>query len=231
MTTDTTSPTNTGPATINGTGDDPAAAGPNEPTPSRPLADFLPGGPFGDQVAVTLPSGDPVVVLGRAVDGQVEVWSLGHITRRTADTVASAVSDPARRDGLLADALRGLGVQRQVASAQAARAMADRDQERDSHEQVLDAIRAYAVGKHQNGDICRHGLEEFLRAFGLPEYQPRIRVHYTLTGTYDVEGEDIEAVRRDTRSYLCPDLSDVDEVVEDSDTHTVHVDSVEELHT
>jgi hypothetical protein len=236
VTSDTTTyPTITDPAPSNGTGPTDGtgpATGPRAEGPvTRPLADYLPGGPAADHLAVTLPSGDQVVVVGRADDGQVEVWSLGHITRRDADTAVTAVSDPAARDGLVGAAVHGLAVQRNAATERTAQAVADRDRDRDAHEQVLTDIRAYAVDKHQDGDICRDGLNAFLEAFGLPVFQPRVRVRYTVSGSYDVEGSDDDTARRDARGYLKPDLSQLDNVIEDSDSHTVDVDSVEELDT
>jgi hypothetical protein len=230
VTSDTTTyPTITDPAPGNGTGPatDPRAEGPV----MRPLADFLPGGPAADHLAVTLPSGDQVVVVGRADDGQVEVWSLGHITRRDADTAVTAVSDPAVRDGLMGAAVHGLAVQRNAATERAAQAVAERDRDRDAHEQVLTDIRAYAVDKHQNGDICRSGLNDFLEHFGLAVFEPRVRVCFTISGSYDVEGDDADAAHRDADGYLKPDLSELDNVIDDSDTFTVQVESVEELDT
>ncbi len=239
MTTDTTTyPTTTDPAPSNGTGPT-AGTGPSDgtgpttppggPIATRPLGDFLPGRPAAGQLAVVLPSGDRVVVVGRADDGQVEVWSLGRLTRRDPDTTASPVTDPAARDGLLAEVVHGLAEQRHAATERATHAVEDRDRDRETHERVLTDIRAYAVDKHQAGDICRSGLNDFLTAFGLPEFQPRVRVRYTLSGSYDVDAEDGDAAHRDARGYLKPDLSELDNVLDDSDTFTVHVDDVEEL--
>lgn len=244
MTTDTTTyPTTTDPAPSNGTLPSDDTAPSNGPGPAttnswpdgaavnRPLGDFLPGGPAAGHLVVALPSGDQVVVVGRADDGQVEVWSFGRLTRWDVDTAVSAVSDPAARDDLLAAAVRGLDAQRHTAIQRAARAVEDRDRERESHEQVLVDIRAYAVDKHQDGDICRGGLNAFLTAFGLPEFAPRVRVRYTLTGSYEVDADDADAADRDARGYLKPDLAQLDNVIDDSDTYSVHVDDVEELDT
>lgn len=87
------------------------------------------------------------------------------------------------------------------------------------------------MDKHQDGTICRPGLNEFLEAFGLPLFQPRVRVRYTLSGSYDVEGSDDDAARRDARGYLKPDLGELDNVIDDSDSYMVEVDGVEELDT
>ncbi len=223
MTTDTTSyPTTTDPAPSNGTG--PA-------TTTRPLADFLPGGPAATRPAVTLPSGEQVVVLRRGDDGQVEVWAHGRILRRDPDTAAFAVADSAYRDDLLAAVVHGLAQQRNAAAEQAAQAERDRDQERQAHDRVLADIRAYAVDKHLGNTICRSGLNDFLEAFGLPVFQPRVRVHYSMTGVYEVDADDADTARRDARGYLKPDLSQLDNVIDDTDTFTMHVESVEELDT
>lgn len=245
MTTDTTTyPTTTDPAPSNGTrpsddtapsnGTGPATtAWPDGPVVTRPLGDLLPGRPAAGQLVVALPSGDQVVVMGRADDGQVEVWSFGRLTRRDPDTAVSAVTDPAARDNLLAAAVHGLAEQQHAATERATRAVEDRDRDRETHERVLAEIRAYAVDKHQDGSICRGGLNDFLTAFGLPEYAPRVRVRYTLSGSYEVDADDADAdaANRDARGYLKPDLSELDNVLEDSDTFSVHVDGVEELDT
>jgi hypothetical protein len=218
----------------NGTGPVDGAASitpPDDSLPTRPLGDFLPGGPAAPQLAVTLPDGAAVVVLRRAGDGQVEVWGSGRTSCWDAATPASAVTDSARRAGLLHAAVHGLAEQRHTMAEQARRARQDRDQDRAEHDRVLNAIRAYAVEHHQDGDICRTGLNDFLTHFGLPVYEPRVRVHYSISGSYEVEGEDPDAARRDARSYLKPDLSQLDNVIDDSDTYTVHVDRVEELDT
>jgi hypothetical protein len=87
------------------------------------------------------------------------------------------------------------------------------------------------VEHHQDGDICRSGLNDFLEHFGLPVYQPRVQVHYTLSGSYEVDTDDPDAASRDAHGYLRPDLGQLDNVIDDTDSHTVTVDRVEELDT
>jgi hypothetical protein len=37
---------------------------------------------------------------------------------------------------------------------------------------VLERVRDYAIARHEEGEFCREGLNEFLRTFGWPEYNP-----------------------------------------------------------
>jgi hypothetical protein len=37
---------------------------------------------------------------------------------------------------------------------------------------VLERVRDYAIARHEEGEFCREGLNEFLRTFGWPEYDP-----------------------------------------------------------
>ncbi len=86
-------------------------------------------------------------------------------------------------------------------------------------------------GARELDDTHRSGLNAFLTAFGLPTYHPRVRVTYTITGSYDVDTDDADAAARDARGYLKPDLSELDNVLDDSDTHSVELDQVDELDT
>jgi hypothetical protein len=74
-------------------------------------------------------------------------------------------------------------------------------------------------------------MNRFLDAFSLPTYDPRVRVTYTITGSYEVDTDDPDTASSDARGYLKPDLSELDNVIDDSDTHTVHVTQVAELDT
>lgn len=206
-------------------------AGHDGPVLTRPLGDFLPSGPAADRLTVTLPDGRDVVVIGRTDDGQVEVWSASLVLDRSPDTLVSAVTDPVRRDGLLASVVHRLAQHRDAAEQRATRLAADRSQDHEAHRNRLTAIRAYAVEKHQSGDICRTGLNEFLETFGLGRFEPRIRVHFTVSGSYDVDGDDsdVDAAWRDGQDYLKPDLSELDHVIEGSGTFTVSLDSLEDL--
>jgi DNA-binding transcriptional regulator YdaS (Cro superfamily) len=73
-------------------------------------------------------------------------------------------------------------------------ALSNRAQEADDK---IAAMRAYAIERHQRGDICRGGLNDFLVAHELEPYQPRYSATVSLTVDVEVEtDEDPEDVLR-----------------------------------
>jgi hypothetical protein len=107
----------------------------------------------------------------------------------------------------------------------------DHDLQSAAHERTLADIRQYAIDQHLAEAICRKGLNGFLETFDMPIYQPRTRISYTITGTYDVSDDAADAAENDAWNYLKVDLSDLDNVVDDSDTFTIDIIDVETLDT
>jgi len=108
--------------------------------------------------------GGEAVVLARTNGGEtVEVYRMGVIRPYAPDTAATALAEPGRQVGLLREALLLVDHLRRQA--------VDR-QERQTAEfhDVLGRVRDYAIARYEDGGICHDGLNEFLRAFGLPEY-------------------------------------------------------------
>lgn len=52
------------------------------------------------------------------------------------------------------------------------------------------SMRAYAIGKHLEGEICRDGLNGFLAAHDLDLYEPRYTARVTLSFDVEVGAED-----------------------------------------
>jgi hypothetical protein len=94
--------------------------------------------------------GQDVVVLGYGHDGWIEVYHDSVISSYEPGTTVGPLTDPARQAAVLRSALAAL------AGRQAA---------------TLAGIRSYAIDKYQDGTICHEGLNEFLRAFDLEEYE------------------------------------------------------------
>ena len=94
---------------------------------------------------------------------------------------------------------------------------------------MLADIRQYVLERHLDGDICREGMNRFFEAFFLDPYDPRVRVRYTISGSYEVDAEDVYAASRDALGYLKPDLSQLDSLIDGSDDFTVDVTDVIEL--
>jgi hypothetical protein len=91
-----------------------------------------------------------IVILGRASDGWIEVCQDETIRSLAPETPVVPLADSGRQAEVLRSALL---------------AVAGRDAA------ALDGIRSYAIEKHRDGMICHEGLNDFLRAFDLEEYE------------------------------------------------------------
>lgn len=129
------------------------------------------------------------------------------------DTPATPVSDQRTRAEFLAAAVSDLAGIHALDQNQ----LADTE---TRHQRVLADIRRYVVERHLTGDICRAGTNRFLETFSLPTYDPRVRVSYTITGSYEIETDAPDAASSDARGYLKPDLTDLDNVID----HIDHID-------
>jgi hypothetical protein len=119
--------------------------------------------PLGGAVVI---DGNEAVILNRGEDGElVDVYHGGAIRPYKPDTAATMLAEPDRQVAVLREALLLVDLLRR---------QADQQQERQTAEfhDVLSRIRDYAIERHEEGGICLEGLNEFLRAFGLPEYEP-----------------------------------------------------------
>jgi hypothetical protein len=56
-----------------------------------------------------------------------------------------------------------------------------------------------------------------------------VRITYTITGSYEVDSDDVYDAERDARGYLKPDLTEIDHVDEDSSSFTVEITETEAL--
>lgn len=108
--------------------------------------------------ATGLFDGQEIVTLGPAVRGEIEVFLDGRVQVVRQDTRALPIIDGGRQLMLMRAALQLVHQHKKTSDAEFAA--------------VLDRIRDYAIGKHQEGMFCREGLNEFLRCFGLAEYHP-----------------------------------------------------------
>lgn len=208
-------------------------AGHDKPAP-RTLSAFA-DSPLDEGFVVRLaPDGDDAIVLGRPQDGTVEIFqAAAGLTTRDASTPAMPVLDPADREAVIWQALTTLNAGRRNARTEAERLRQNIKTQRDEHVRTLDHIREYAITEHRKDDstICRDGLNEFLRTFGLPEYQPRIRVHYTITGSYEVDDDgdrDDDDVTSDATGDLQVDYGSLD-VIDRSEVERVVVTHIERI--
>ncbi|PKV88180.1 hypothetical protein [Streptomyces sp. TLI_146] len=163
------------------------------------------------------------VVLRVAEPDLIEVYFAGRITAYGTKVLEiQPIADPAVREAALRNAVEALSICRHVAI------QAHADQRR-SHNELLEMIRQYAIVRHEEGDICREGLDDFLESFNLMPYEPRVRVEYTITGSYVVDSGGEAAAKEDAVKYLQPDLSGLDNVESESSTYDVSDINVSEV--
>jgi hypothetical protein len=159
--------------------------------------------------------GVEAVVLGRTSSGSVAVYRDGVVHDYIGTIPVVTVISADNRLDVLERAVRDLGRWREQSMTTAAELRA-----------VLPRIRAYAVERHQAGDICRDGLNRFFRTFDLPEYEPRLKVTYTITGSFEIADSDKDNARQavaDLRVEL-PDWTDIDDASAD---HSAYLDEAE----
>jgi hypothetical protein len=118
---------------------------------------------------------------------------------------ASLMTAPDELDAAQQDLARRLTLQFAAqASEYAARLRADcihlQGQAEDAYAKIA-SMRAYAIGKHLDGEICRDGLNGFLAAHDLDLYEPRYTARVTITVDVEVDGaedsDDADSIIRD----------------------------------
>ncbi|MEV4560637.1 hypothetical protein AB0K51_27080 [Kitasatospora sp. NPDC049285] len=180
----------------------------------RDLAAMLPAVvQMGDQTGVILRLLDPAT-------GLVELFQAGRVTTTATTSLgADFVTDHAVQAEQLHGALK-------LVQETALQKIVEQDR---AHEVQLEEIREYAIERHEEGLICRGGLDEFLAAFDFAPYSTRVKVEYTISGSYEVDNSSIDAAEDDAQHYLTPDLSELDNVDTDSSSYDVHISTVTEL--
>lgn len=170
-------------------------------------------------VRLSYPPADAVVVARR--DGHVDVVLDTGFTRTIAvgDT-AQMIDDPLRQVELYRRAVRSL-------QAQVEQARQDREQDAEQHRQVLREIRAYAIEKRRDDDICQSGLDAFLRRFDMAPDEALVK--FSITGSYRVANGDRDAAESDGRDNLDVDCGQIGDVLYDSLTFDVRIDGTESV--
>ncbi len=191
-----------------------------------PLRAFLLGPDL--PLAVTLTtSGVDAVLLRRVDSASVELLRDGRIVREPDTMLAAPVTDPTRQAELLRAALAVEAATRQVLAETAEQRRTELDQLRASNAGTLAEIRDYVIADYRADEYSRDVLDAFLARFGLDPYQPRVKVIYTVTGSFEVDSDDAGEVEDNVEEYLRVDLDDVEDVVVDSDDFSVSVSRVE----
>jgi hypothetical protein len=191
-----------------------------------PLRAFLLGPDL--PLAVTFAtSGAEAVLLGRVDTASVEVLRDGRIVREADTMLAVPVTDPTRQAELLRAALAADVAVRRALAETAEQRRTELDQLRTGQTRTLAAIRDYAIADYRADEFSRDVLDAFLARFDLDPYQPRVKVAYTITGSFEVDSDNADEVENNVEEYLRVDLDDVDDTVEYSDEFNVSVRGVE----
>ena len=181
----------------------------NDYQPGR-VAGFAPGGGHGSCPTVTIDNVDVVVLDAPDVRTVHALW-LGHVVTLDPATTAVPVTHPLRQAAMLRDAVTTLY---RLATAHASggrRAIA-------SLEQFRSNLRGYMVHQFRQGELDRDALNQFLRRFDLQTCDAPVRVHYTLTGSVEIDVTAGDG--RDRAAFtIGPDLDGVDPRVDGSDEH------------
>ncbi len=180
----------------------------------------------GQAVTVLHPDYPENAVVLSQVDGSglVRVLVDGQVRSLRGDVDAMPVTDTAVALDLARQAVAWALTAQQDAVDEAHALVVQCDELRQRHIGELAEIRAYAIDRHRDGDICRDGLNAFLTRFGLAPYQPRHRVRFTISGSCDVipdVGVSVGDTGYDVREYLRLDTDQVDGVDEATVTFDV----------
>ena len=179
-------------------------------------------------VAVTLSAaGVDAVLLGRVGIATVEVLRDGRLAREADSMLAEPVTDPARQVELLRAALVADVAARGSLAETAEQRRIELAQVRTAQDRVLHEVRDYAIEQYRDSEFSREVLNTLLERLGVDPYRPRVKVTYTLTGSFEVDTDDPDDVENDVDQNLRLDLDDVDGVVEYSGDFNLSVRSVE----
>ena len=191
-----------------------------------PLRAFLLGPDL--PLAVTLStSGVDAVLLRRVDSASVELLRDGRIVREPDTMLAVPVTDPTRQAELLCAALAADVTARQALAATAEQRRTELAELRASNAGTLAEIRDYVIADYRADEYSRDVLDAFLARFDLDPYQPRVKVTYTITGSFEVDSDNAGEVEDNVEEYLGVDLDNVYDVVVDSDDFSVSVSRVE----
>lgn len=169
-----------------------------------------------------------IVLMPGAGTNSVRVLIDGQDRSLPADIAAIPVTDPAAALALTQHAVTWALTAQHVADGRFRELAEQLDEQRLRHDRQLADIRSYAIGRYRDRDICRQGLDDFLARFDLDPYDPRHRVRFTISGSFDVysdDGSDTTDTEYHVREFLRIDTDRVSCVDEATVTFDVTADA------
>jgi hypothetical protein len=165
---------------------------------------------------VLMVGGKDLVLLGTVENGFLQLWDGDRAVVCAADSLPIVASHE-RRQVALRRTLAELNAER-LTTVQAIQQSTAR------HESTLADVRRYVIEAYHNQDVQRDAVNRFLLAFDLPEYTENVEVSYAVRGKHQVITKDVAAARTAALTGLTVNLSEVDDVVDLSDSHRVIVE-------
>jgi hypothetical protein len=164
------------------------------------------------------------IIVGQDHDGFIELAVDSVILPVDPDTRAVLITDPVTRAWLLTEAF---AVTRRTYLWAVGELTAERQHVQDARtdrERFLGDVREFLIARVRDGQLDRRQVNDFLQRHHLPLYQPRLRVAYTITGTFEIDGDHgPENGRLDQLIYV--DLDAIANADRGTDRHQVQVTS------
>jgi hypothetical protein len=142
------------------------------------------------------------------------------VTTAGADDVVVPIHANLRQVQLLRDAVADLSYHHEQLHLRRAR-----------HRAQLLAIRQVLIDHHRAGYLTVDGLGQVLAEAGLAPYRPRLRVRFTITGSYDIDAgpddlPEATAKARGQARHLLVDFAEIDDLHAGSPDLAVHIDDI-----
>jgi hypothetical protein len=162
------------------------------------------------------------ILVGQDSNGHIELAVDSVILPVDPDTRAELLTDPATRAWLLTEAFARTRRTYLWAVEELATERQHVQDARRNREQLLDDVRAFLVERVRDGQLDQQDANAFLCRHHLPAYAPRLRVAYTVTGEFEIDGDhDPEDGRLD--HLIAVDLDAITNVDRGTERHQVHV--------
>lgn len=175
--------------------------------------------------AVTLPDvSRRGIIVGQDSAGFIELAIDSVVLPVDPNTRAVLITDPVTRAWLLTEAF---ALTRRTYLWAVREMTAERQHVQDARtdrERFLGDVREFLIAQVRDGQLDRERVNDFLQRHHEPPYKPRLRVAYTINGTFEIDGDhDPDDGRLD--HLIAVDLDGIANADRGTDRHHVQVTS------
>jgi hypothetical protein len=164
------------------------------------------------------------IIVGQDSFGFIELAVDSVVLPVDPDTRAVLITDPVTRAWLLTEAF---AFTRRTYLWAVGELTAERQHVQDARkdrERFLGDVREFLIARVRDGQLDGQPVNDFLQRHHQPPYQPRLRVAYTITGTFEIDGDqDPDDGRLD--HLIAVDLDGIANADRGTDRHQVQVTS------